>query len=227
MSFQNESQSKVFLNGEADSWFNRNFKTSTKKNIEKDLALNFLLSQNLENLNILEVGCADGWRLDQLIQNGCGKCVGVEPSGEAVKVGKERFRNIDLLVGSAEDIPVESNSFDVVVSGFCLYLCDRSELFKIAYEYDRVLKDGGMIVITDFISNTPYRNKYSHLDGVYSYKMDYSKMFLWNPIYELVYKINADMHSLSLHSNDKDSRITLTVLRKKVDIAYQRKPSFD
>ena len=179
MSFQTKNQTKVFLEKEADGWFERNFKEETKKDLEKDLALKFLMSLDLKEKNVLEVGCADGWRLSKLKEIGCKACYGLEPSKKAVEAGVIRFPNINIKVGSAERLTYDDEKFDVVVAGFCLYLCDRSELFRIAMEFDRVLKDGGIIVITDFISEIPYKNEYSHSPGLFSYKMDYSKLFMF------------------------------------------------
>ena len=160
MNYQGKNQTEVFLDKEADGWFERNFKTQTKQDQDKDMALSFLLSLDLKDISVLEVGCADGWRLDRLSQAGCQECVGVDPSAKAVAMGQSRFPDVSLKVGTASNTNIDNKTFDIVVAGFCLYLCDRSELFKIAYEFDRLLNDGGMIVITDFISDIPYRNKY-------------------------------------------------------------------
>ena len=226
MSSPSDNQTKIFLEKEADGWFERNFKSETKKNQEKDMALEFLLSIDLSDKSILEVGCADGWRLGRLQQAGCHKCFGIEPSKKAVEAGKSRFPGINLLVGSADSLPYESLKFDVVVAGFCLYLCDRTELFRIAMEFDRVLKDGGIVVITDFISSIPYKNEYSHSPGVYSYKMDYSTLFTWNPFYSIVYQRNVNMNDLSIICDDTDNQITLTVIRKRSEGSYPLKPGF-
>ena len=48
------------------------------------------------------------------------------------------------------------NFFDMIILGFCLYLCDRNKLFKIASEVDRVLKENSYLVIIDFYPGSFY-----------------------------------------------------------------------
>ena len=43
-------------------------------------------------------------------------------------------------------------------------------------------------ILSFLISTQPYRNEYSHLDGLNSYKMDYTQMFVWNPMYHQVFQ---------------------------------------
>ena len=88
----------------------------------------------------------------------------------------------------------------------------RKDLFKIASEADRCLENHGVIVITDFQPPFPYKNAYSHHEDVYSYKMNYSQMFSWNPAYvEMAKAIN---HTASNPSDNPDARIGTSVLRK-------------
>lgn len=218
------NQTEIFLQKEADAWFERNFSEHSKQGKEKDLALQFLNQQDLSGKHILEVGCADGWRLADLLASHDISATGVEPSEMAIEKGKQRFDGIDFLRGTASDIHVPDQSVDIVVSGFCLYLCDRDELFKIAYEYDRILKDEGLIVITDFVSSFPYKNPYSHQQGLYSYKMDYASMFTWNPYYTLMLNQIVDMGSIAIDANNPDNRIVLSVLRKQKHQAYPSEP---
>ena len=70
-----------------------------------------------------------------------------------------------------------------------MYLIDRSLLMKAVSEADRVLKDNGFLVITDFDPIYPFKNKYLDMDQIHSYKADYSKLFLANPSYSLVEKV--------------------------------------
>lgn len=69
-----------------------------------------------------------------------------------------------------------------------------NDLFKIAMEVDRFLKDGGTLIIKDFYPSFHYKNNYSHLEGLYSYKMNYVTIFTWNPTYTEIAK------ELSSHS---------------------------
>lgn len=220
-----DNQTEVFINSEADSWFERNFAQQVKKDRESDLALQFLLKQNLDKQSIVELGCADGWRLAELKAAFNCSCTGIEPSSKAVEVGQQRYGNkINLLTGTAAETGLDNDSANIVIAGFCLYLCDRSELFKIAFEIDRILADGGLLLIVDFMPPFAYKNPYHHKEGLSSYKMDYSQMFLWNPEYSMMGLEVADLSNHIEGDNSPDTRVGLTVLKKSADYSYPESP---
>ncbi len=219
-------QKKIFTDGEGDSWFDRNSKINMEDRISKDLILKELDRLNFSGTSCLEIGCAEGWRLAEIRSRYSWQCFGIEPSIKAIMKGSRKYDNINLVQGTADSLPYADQSMSVVIVGFCLYLCDRDELFKISSEIDRVLIDGGLIVILDFYSEIPYRNSYSHLDGVYSYKMDYSKLFLWNPAYQLLSKI-VSSHKFETVVKDKDERVMMCSLRKSLLDAYSESPNYN
>lgn len=104
-----------------------------------------------------------------------------------------------------------------------MYLCDRDDLFKIAYEIDRILINRGIIIVMDFAPPFPYKNKYIHHPNVYSFKMDYSKMFSWNPFYTIIYN---QLFSLTdtCYFTSPDDRLSVTVLKKEIYHAYPENP---
>lgn len=222
------NQTEVFIESEADSWFERNFSQQVKKDRENDLALQFLLKQDLTDKSVVEIGCADGWRLADLDKTFNCSCIGIEPSSKAVEAGRERYgENIKLMMGTAAETGLETDSADVVIAGFCLYLCDRSELFKIAYEVDRILKDGGLLLIVDFLPPFAYKNPYHHKEGLNSFKMDYSQMFIWNPEYSLMSLEVADLSNHIAGDTSPDTRVGLTVLKKLIEYSYPESPYKD
>lgn len=218
------NQTEVFLNNEADAWFERNFSKEVKQSKERDQALNYLISLDLESKDIGEIGCSDGWRLSELKTVFNCKCFGVEPSQKAIDAGQDRYKGISFTRGTASETGLSDNSLDVLVLGFCLYLCDRVELFKIAYECDRVLRDTGMLLIVDFLPPFPYKNPYHHHGGLQSYKLDYSKMFLWNPAYRLVHLETSELPKDPNAQVSPDSSVGLTVLLKDHKHAYPESP---
>lgn len=100
-----------------------------------------------------------------------------------------------------------------MIIGFCLYLVDREDLFKIAYKIDRVLKINGTIIILDFFPEHNYFNNYAYDERIKSFKMDYSKLFLWNPAYSSVF-FNSFSHFSNAFCNIEDERIAISVLQK-------------
>ena len=151
------------------------------------------------------------------------ECYGIDPSSKAIEDGKSRYPEISLQVGTADDLPFDAGSFDMIIFGFCLYLCDRKDLFKIAYEADRCLKNEGSLIISDFYPPFAYRNRYSHYEGIFSYKMDYSRMFAWNPAYTEISKI-VFTHSGYALRDVSDEKLAVIVLRKNEQHAYPTSP---
>jgi ubiquinone/menaquinone biosynthesis C-methylase UbiE len=219
-------QEDIFLNEEGDKWFERNLESSEvdlKKRISHDKVIVCFEFLNLIPQNVLEVGCSDGWRLEGLRRKYKCKCSGVDPSSRAINHGKNTYPDIELDISTANTLPYQSELFDSVIIGFCLYLCDREKLFKIAYEVDRVLKNNGNLFILDFDSSFAYKNDYCHREGIFSYKMKYVNMFIWNPAYTQIYHESFSSEGGAL-GNNPDERISVDVLRKNMDYAYPLSP---
>ena len=181
------SQKETFLSGEGDHWYERNNWNIPTATTEDPIlkALNYCL---ITPMRVLEIGCADGWRLAEIERRyGC-QSYGIDPSKQAITAGQAEHPTLQLSVGTADALPA-IEPVDLIIFGFCLYLCDPQDLFKIAMESDRLLKDQGHIVVLDFHPPTGhYRNPYVHKEGVFSYKMDYSKLFSWHPAYCLIHQ---------------------------------------
>jgi SAM-dependent methyltransferase len=213
-----QNQKQLFLESEGDAWHMRNLGAfSSKKYGEDEIAkavmdLCYLDKGSNNKLNILEVGCGAGMRLDWLAQNTGAKVFGIEPSSKAVE--EAMHFGIRVSKGTADDLPFESGSMDIIIYGFCLYLCDRQDLFKIAKEADRVLKNEGWIVIRDFYSDSSLMVPYHHKEGVSSHKMDYGKLFDWHPFYTR-YSHKVSHHGLGEYTDDMGEWVATTILRKR------------
>ncbi|WP_199608982.1 class I SAM-dependent methyltransferase [Flocculibacter collagenilyticus] len=218
-------QKEIFLASEGDAWYQRNKASFEKLADDQDLIAEFIAAQEISPEHVLEIGCSDGRRLSIFNKKFNTTCSGIDVSTEAINAGKVNYPTIDLQVGSADKLAFNDEQFDLVIIGFCLYLCDRKDLFRIAAEVDRVLKDGGYVVIQDFHTPFAYKNKYSHCDNIYSYKMDYSKLFSWNPAYTLL-SSNITSHSGLALRVQPDERISINLLYKSIENAYPDKPAF-
>jgi SAM-dependent methyltransferase len=216
-----EKQKNAFLDGEGDSWFLRNARKLTES-AQRDPLLRELKEAQLAPKTALEIGCSNGWRLEAMRETWTCAAFGVDPSAKAIAEGKGTFPLLDLRTGTADSLPFEDGQFDLVVLGFCLYLCDRDDLFRIAMEVDRVLADGGHLAILDFFSAIPYRNRYQHKEGVFCYKMSYATMFSWNPAFSTL------RHTLLAHDGaaapSRDDLIAVSILKKDTRHAYVENP---
>ena len=197
-------QDLIFREGEGTKWLKRN---EPHLPIKNDLVLD-ALGELIGGLNktsqVLEIGCSNGWRLEEIKKRyGC-KVYGVDPSRTALRLAGQK--GVYPILGTARDLPMADNSCDMVIYGFCLYLCNREDMFLIAKEGDRVLKDGGLMVIYDFAAPRPQRVPYKHKNGVWTYKQDYENMFLASPAYT---KLLAKHHV--------DGQTKAVVLRKNIE----------
>lgn len=169
--------------------------------------------------SILEIGCSSGTNLARFAAKAEVTCAGIDPSSEAVRAGKEQYPDFDLRVGTADILPFDDASFDLVLFGFCLYLADRPDLPRIVSEGDRVLRDGGRLGIVDFDPPYPMRRDYNHLAGVSSYKMDYTSLFLAFPQYSLAEKVSMSGEGPGFHS-DPNERVSAAMLSKNLTSGY-------
>lgn len=165
---------------------------------------------------MLEIGCGDGTCLAWLKNNLNADCYGIEPSAQAV--AEACAKGVNAKQGTADELPFDNQSFDIVIFGFCLYLCDREDLFRIASEADRVLCAPGWLMILDFYSPVPRARIYHHRPGVQSYKMDYQSMFAWHPDYQCMTQ-KVRHHGEQSYTDNPDEWVALSVLRKcKVEV---------
>lgn len=218
---QSKKQKEIFLKEEGNKWYDRNKSSLSIK--KSDPVIELLENDKLNIENVLEIGCSDGWRLMDIERLNNIECYGIDPSEKAIREGLEKSDRINLKQGTADKIPFGNRKFDLIIFGFCLYLCDREDLFKIAYEADNHLKDGGYIIIYDFEPPIPYKNNYHHKEGIFSYKMDYSKLFTMNPIYSLMKK-TVFSHSGKNELESPDDRVSIQLMKKNIASAYITNP---
>jgi ubiquinone/menaquinone biosynthesis C-methylase UbiE len=212
-----EKQRDVFMDSEGDAWYQRNQRALAARRLPDDdpvlMELIPLIEADPETRRVLEIGCGDGTRLGWLQDNLGVRCHGIDPSADAVEAA--RNRGIEATQGTAESLPFESDRFNVLIFGFCLYLCDREDLFRVAAEADRVLAAPGWLLILDFYSPAPVSRPYHHREGLFTYKMDYRSLFTWHPAYECyIHKVRAQIAGND-YVDDPGEWVATSVLRKR------------
>jgi ubiquinone/menaquinone biosynthesis C-methylase UbiE len=213
-------QKEIFSTIEGDKYYERN--KYEIRGAHNDPVIPAIAQLDLSPKKILEIGCSNGWRLNILKRSYNSNCWGIDPSAEAIERGQKDFKELNLEKGTADELSFEKQMFDMVIFACCLCYCDRSDLFKIVYEADRVLMDLGHIVIHDFHPPFPYKNKYSHYEGLYCFKMNYSTFFLWNPTYTLKYQ-KLFFHP-PLKTGTSDDLVSVIILQKNVEPAFPENP---
>lgn len=82
--------------------------------LRKWLTANYVLAFDLEPGRLLDVGCGEGFWGSLFAELGYSVC-GLDPSADFIAAGREKYPDITLKVGVAEEPPFESE-FDVI---FC------------------------------------------------------------------------------------------------------------
>lgn len=207
------NQTEIWIKSESDNWHARN---AAKINPETDRVTAYIKELGLKPERVFEVGCGNGWRLARIQQEiGSAIVCGCDISRAALKDAKVK----GLLNREANKLTaVPTNNYDMVIYGFVLYACDPNQLLTIAAEGNRILKDGGYLVIYDFFPTEPHSRSYKHDKGLRTYKMNHARIWLSHPYYSYL------SHKIYPHEKGEmltmDNRVAVQVLRKSVADAF-------
>ncbi len=121
--------------------------------------------QNIEPTeSVLDIGCGAGFDLLTAWLNGSKKVdlIGLDITEAMIDKARQNIehvgaKNIRIIKGYAESIPLPEHSIDVVISNGVINLCpDKLKVYKEIY---RILKPGGRIQIADVILSNPVPNE--------------------------------------------------------------------
>ncbi|MDD2837750.1 MAG: bifunctional demethylmenaquinone methyltransferase/2-methoxy-6-polyprenyl-1,4-benzoquinol methylase UbiE [Sulfuricurvum sp.] len=120
-----------------------------------DLAYGYCENKTIDS--IVDVACGTGdmmgyWsRRAQTSGMNIGEIVGVDPSEGMVGVGKEKFPDLSFHIAPATELPREDGSADIISISYGI----RNVVERQAglHEFNRVLKNGGLVVILEFMKN--------------------------------------------------------------------------
>jgi SAM-dependent methyltransferase len=180
-----DSQDEVFIAFEGDNWFERNQTALGRFDPQSDLVIRLMELYRLHPQSVVEIGAANGYRLAAIAERFGAKVVGIEPSLKARTDGKRRFPQVEFVEGTASTIPLEK-CFDVAIVNFVFHWIDRHTLLRSISEIDRIVADGGFLIIGDFYPANRTKVRYHHLfeQTIYTYKQNYSAVFAASGVYQ-------------------------------------------
>ncbi|PKP60155.1 MAG: class I SAM-dependent methyltransferase [Candidatus Altiarchaeales archaeon HGW-Altiarchaeales-2] len=222
-----KTQDEIFKEFEGDGWFDRNKdKIGAKESVSSDLPIKLIDLYNLKPKKCLEIGCSNGWRLDEIYKRINCECIGIEPSKKAVDEGRKKFKNIQFFNSTADSIPLDDASVDLLIINFVFHWVDRKTLLKTVYEIDRILKDKGYLIIGDFYPDYPTKVKYHHLpdENIFTFKQNYTDIFISTSCYKMIAFLSGhhETHKLTIDV-DSNSRMMTALLQKDINFNYQTK----
>lgn len=106
-----------------------------------------LMPTDLNQLDVLDAGCAAGWYTEQFLKQGA-NVTAVDLSPEMVEACKRRVGNKAnvLTCDLTENLPFDNESFNLIVSSLTLhYIDDWVPTFR---EFYRVMKPGGSLLFS-------------------------------------------------------------------------------
>jgi ubiquinone/menaquinone biosynthesis C-methylase UbiE len=219
------SQGHIFESGEGDRWFERNRASLDQFDPATDVVMRVVEDAQLSPRSAAELGAANGVRIAAIAARyGC-RAVAVDVSPMAVDEGRRKFHDVEFHVAPMDRLPLDE-SFELIVVNFVLHWIERPLLMRTVSEIDRVLADGGHLVIGDFLPDGPTRTPYHHLPDqvVWTYKQDYAAVFLSSGLYRLVLSM-AGTHQGHLPTGDvpEQDRVGTWLLRKGLDDYYSHR----
>jgi ubiquinone/menaquinone biosynthesis C-methylase UbiE len=221
-----KTQKQAFLTYEADAWFERNKEYLSHFDNKTDSVISLLSSYGLTGGKVLEIGCSAGYRLEGIrTELRAQKVFGIEPSGKAIEFGREKFPEINFVQGTADNLEAfATGSMDIVIVGFVFYVIDRDIVFKVIAEIDRVLRNGGILVIVDFFAETAIKNSYQHIKDftAYSFKQNYDEIFTSSRMYFLLHKSTLNHNSKKPDATeDYLNKYCITMMKKDSGASYR------
>jgi demethylmenaquinone methyltransferase/2-methoxy-6-polyprenyl-1,4-benzoquinol methylase len=120
-----------------------------------DLAYKFYAKDSIDK--IVDVACGTGdmmnyWKKRSEVNGiAVGDIVGVDPSNGMVNVAREKFPKFNYHISKATEIPLKDESADIVSITYGIRnVVEREAALK---EFNRVLKQSGLVVILEFMKN--------------------------------------------------------------------------
>ncbi len=106
-----------------------------------------------ERARVLDVGCGAAATVEHLARHWHFDAVGLDPSAPLLESGHARHADLRLLRARGEDLPFPRGAFDAVLAECVLSL--MPDLGRALAAFSRVLRGGGMLVVSDMCARAP------------------------------------------------------------------------
>lgn len=175
----------------------------------------FSASALVKDKNVLDIACGEGYG-SSILAKEAKFVTGIDIDSESIKWADKSYtptnKNLQFIIGSANQIPVADNLYDVVISYETIEHLDEEMQFIFLKEIKRVLRPGGILIIS-----TPDKKNYTdrylqinkfHLHEFYRDEFnDFLKLYFTNTLFfEQGYQI-ASIISNSISEKENEMRI--------------------
>jgi pseudaminic acid biosynthesis-associated methylase len=174
---------KEWMEDFGEKYTNRNALTLHEMNkmymknfgISKENLNNLFIAEMNRNIKILEVGSNIGNQLMLLQKMGYKNLYGIEINKYAVEFSKSRTKNINIIQGSAFDIPFKDKYFDLVFTSGLLIHIAPPDIEMVMREIHRCAKEyiWGFEYYADKYTEIIYRKKKNLL-----WKANFAQLYL-------------------------------------------------
>jgi ubiquinone/menaquinone biosynthesis C-methylase UbiE len=162
----------------------------------------YFAKQFVKGLKVLDVACGEGYGSFILAEDAV-FVTGVDISNDAIEHASKKYvkNNLNFIQGKAQDIQVESNSFDVVISFETIEHHDQH--YEMISEIKRVLSPNGILIISSpdkkyYSELKKYKNPF-HIKELY--KSEFSALISSN--FQYCYNFNQGISIGSFIVRDK------------------------
>jgi len=120
----------------------------------------FVDDEDINNKDILDIGCGYGWFELNCLERKCIKITGIELTENDLNTAQNNIDNskIKFIVGNAINLPFKQDTFDTVVSWEVVEHIPKNTENKMFSESSRILKKRGV-----FYLSTPCNNLFSNI----------------------------------------------------------------
>ena len=163
--------------------------------------------KNVQYQSLLDIGCGTGFLIELLQKQKTADYYGLDLSPEMLKIARAKLDDVIFTEGSADNLPYEDNSFDIVTCIQSFHHYPYPE--KAMREAYRVLKQGGLYILSDTGMGGLPKWFYNHFLLKKANSGDYA-MYTEKDIEQLMTN-----YGFSVRTSEKIHRFVYTVIGKK------------